>query len=62
MDAGLEDDLHDVLDDWEETSDFPLNLSEFQAVDTSNQPQIIIDKARGDIVTWPQEPRVVGGR
>ena len=49
MGADLEDDLHNVLDDEEETNDFPPNLSEFEAADMSIQPQITIDKARSNI-------------
>ena len=49
MDADLEDDLYDVLDDEEETNDFPPNLSEFEAADMSIQSQITINKARSDI-------------
>ena len=49
MGADLEDDLHNVLDDEEETNDFPPNLSEFKAADVSIQPQVTIDKARVDI-------------
>ena len=49
MDADLEDDLYEVLDDEEETNDFPPNLFEFEAADMSIQPQITIDKARSDI-------------
>ena len=44
LDADLEDDLYDVLNDEEETNDFPPNLSEFEAADMSIQPQITIDK------------------
>ena len=49
LDPDLEDDLCDVLDDEEETSDFPPKISEFLAADMSIQPQITIDKARSDI-------------
>ena len=49
LDPDLEDDLCDVLDDEEETSNFPPKISEFLATDMSIQPQITIDKARSDI-------------
>ena len=49
LDADLEDDLYDVLDDEEETNGFPPNLSEFEAANMSIQPQITINKAQSDI-------------
>ena len=60
LDTDLEDDLYDVLDDEEEANNFPPNLSEFETVDLSIQPQIAINKAQSDIFQqYKNEYRII---